>query len=50
MGGAVYAPTPTWVNGHPAIELREPSGELHRVLILTLDDEAVTSIYAYSPR
>src|SRR3954471_2577428 len=38
--GAVYTPSPTWVNGHPAVELRAASGRLHRVLILTLDDEA----------
>jgi RNA polymerase sigma-70 factor (ECF subfamily) len=48
--GSVYTPSPTWANGHPAIELRAASGRLHRVLILTLDDEAVTAIYVHSPR
>jgi RNA polymerase sigma-70 factor (ECF subfamily) len=48
--GAVFTPSPTWVNGHPAIELRVPSGRVHRLLVLTLDDEAVTAIYVYSPR
>jgi RNA polymerase sigma-70 factor (ECF subfamily) len=47
--GARFAPSPTWVNGAPAVELRDASGELHRLLILDIDDERVKGILAYSP-
>jgi RNA polymerase sigma-70 factor, ECF subfamily len=47
--GATFAASPTWVNGAPAVELRDASGALHRLLILDMDDERVTGILAYAP-
>ena len=37
----------TWVNGTPAIELRDPAGELHRLLVLDVIDDRITHIGAY---
>jgi RNA polymerase sigma-70 factor, ECF subfamily len=48
--GAVFAPSPTWVNGAPAVALRDASGELHRLLILSIEDERVARIHAYAPK
>jgi RNA polymerase sigma-70 factor (ECF subfamily) len=39
--------TATWVNGTPAVELREPSGELHRLLVLDITADRITHIGAY---
>jgi RNA polymerase sigma-70 factor (ECF subfamily) len=47
--GAAFAASPTWVNGAPAVELRDDSGALHRLLVLDVDDERVKGILAYAP-
>jgi RNA polymerase sigma-70 factor (ECF subfamily) len=39
--------TATWVNGTPAVELREPSGALHRLLVLDITSDRITHIGAY---
>ena len=39
----------TWVNGQPAVDLRERDGSPHRLLILDVDDERVTHVLAYAP-
>jgi hypothetical protein len=39
----------TWVNGRPAVDLRERDGSPHRLLILDVDDERVTHVLAYAP-
>jgi RNA polymerase sigma-70 factor (ECF subfamily) len=47
--GATFAPSSTWVNGAPAVELRDASGDLHRILVLEVDDERVKGILAWAP-
>ena len=47
-GGDLVA-TATWVNGQPAVDLRERDGSPHRLLILDIDDERVTHVLAYAP-
>jgi RNA polymerase sigma-70 factor (ECF subfamily) len=37
----------SWVNGTPAVELRTPAGELHRLLVLDVIDGRITHIGAY---
>jgi RNA polymerase sigma-70 factor (ECF subfamily) len=39
--------TATWVNGTPAVELRTPDGELHRLLVLDVVDDRITHIGAF---
>jgi RNA polymerase sigma-70 factor, ECF subfamily len=39
----------TWVNGVPAVELRELDGELHKTLVLDVGEERVDGIAVYSP-
>ena len=40
-------PTATWVNGSPAVELRDPAGELHRLLVLDVDGDRIAHIGAF---
>jgi len=47
-GGDLVA-SATWVNGRPAVDLRERDGSPHRLLILDVDDERVTHVLAYAP-
>ena len=37
----------TWVNGTPAVQLYEPSGARHRVMVLELDGDRISHIGAY---
>ena len=43
-----YAAAATWVNGAPAVELRDRDGAPHRLLVLDVDDERVAGIAAYA--
>jgi RNA polymerase sigma-70 factor (ECF subfamily) len=36
-----------WVNRGPAVELRDAAGGLHRLVVLTLDDERIASLHAF---
>ena len=45
--GLRVSATATWVNGTPAVELRYPSGDLHRLLVLDITDDQITHIGAY---
>jgi RNA polymerase sigma-70 factor (ECF subfamily) len=47
--GGELSPSPTWVNGVPAVELRDAAGELQRLLILDIREDVVAGIYAYAP-
>ena len=38
-----------WVNRMPAVELRDADGALHRLVVLTIDDERIAQLYAYAP-
>ena len=33
----------------PAVELRDADGALHRLVVLTVDDERIAQLYAYAP-
>ena len=46
---ATSSASATWVNGQPAVDLRERDGSPHRLLILDVDDERVTHVLAYAP-
>jgi RNA polymerase sigma-70 factor (ECF subfamily) len=39
--------TAAWVNGTPAVELRDPAGELHRLLVLDVVGDRITHVGAY---
>jgi hypothetical protein len=36
-----------WVNHTPAIEVRDASGALRRIVVLTVDDDRIVSLHAY---
>ena len=38
-----------WVNRMPAVELRDADGALHRLVVLTIDDDRIAQLYAYAP-
>ncbi len=38
-----------WVNRTPAVELRDADGALHRLVVLTIDDDRIAQLYAYAP-
>ena len=46
-GGATAEPV--WVNRAPAVELRDADGALHRLVVLTIDDDRIAQLYAYAP-
>ena len=46
-GGATAEPV--WVNRTPAVELRDADGALHRLVVLTIDDDRIAQLYAYAP-
>ena len=37
----------TWVNGTPAVQLYEPSGARHRIMVLELDGDRISHVGAY---
>jgi RNA polymerase sigma-70 factor (ECF subfamily) len=43
----LYVASATWVNGRPAVELREPDGTPHRLLVLDAGMERVRRIAVY---
>ena len=50
---ALAGPTPQhriWVNGVPAVQLREPDGRLHKTLVLDVGEERVDAIAVFTPR
>jgi RNA polymerase sigma-70 factor (ECF subfamily) len=38
--------TPVWANGAPAIEVRDASGALRRIVVLTVEGDRIASLYA----
>jgi RNA polymerase sigma-70 factor (ECF subfamily) len=47
QGRLSYVASATWVNGVPAVDLREPDGTPHRLLVLDVDDTLVARIAVY---
>jgi RNA polymerase sigma-70 factor, ECF subfamily len=46
-GGATAEPV--WFNRTPAVELRDADGALHRLVVLTIDDDRIAQLYAHAP-
>ena len=45
-GGATAEPSG---QPQPAVELRDADGGLHRLLVLTIEDDRIAQLYAYAP-
>jgi RNA polymerase sigma-70 factor (ECF subfamily) len=46
--GSQYTASPIWVNGAPAVQLREADGHLHKTLVLDVRESLVDGIAVYS--